>query len=190
MADRLKGKASIVTGAGKGIGGGIAQVFAAEGAKVLVADLDEGAARATADELERAGAKAAALRVDVSAAADAEAMARAAIERFGRIDVLCQNAGIYPEVRIADMTEADWDRVHAINLKGTFLTVKACLPQMVQQSYGRIVITSSITGPRTGNPGLAHYAATKAGINGFIRTSAIEFARHASRSTRSSPATS
>jgi 3-oxoacyl-[acyl-carrier protein] reductase len=97
MADRLKGKASIVTGAGKGIGGGIAQVFAAEGAKVLVADLDEGAARATADELERAGAKAAALRVDVSAAADAEAMARAAIERFGRIDVLCQNAGIYPE---------------------------------------------------------------------------------------------
>ena len=105
-------------------------------------------------------------------------MARAAVERFGRIDMLCQNAGIYPKVRIADMSEADWDRVHAINLKGTFLTVTACLPQMVQQGYGRIVITSSITGPRTGNPGLARYAATKAGINGFIRTAAIEFARH------------
>jgi 3-oxoacyl-[acyl-carrier protein] reductase len=178
MADRLEGKASIVTGAGKGIGRSIAQVFAAEGAKVLVADIDEEAARATAADLGRTGAEAAALRVDVSSAADAEAMARAAIERFGRIDVLCQNAGVYPEVRIAHMTEADWDRVHAINLKGTFLRVKACLPQMVQQGCGRIVITSSITGPRTGNPGLAHYAATKAGINGFIRTAAIEFAKH------------
>lgn len=178
MADRLKCKASIVTGAGKGIGRGIAQVFAAERAKVLVADLDQGAARTTANDLERGGAEAAALRIDVSSAADAEAMARAAVERFGRIDVQCQNAGICPEVRIADMSEADWDRVHAIDLKGTFLTVKACLPQVVQQGYGRIVITSSITGPRTGNPGLARYAATKAGINGFIRTAAIEFARH------------
>jgi len=177
MADRLKGKATIVTGAGKGIGRGIAQVFAAEGAKVLVADIDQRAAQETAEDLGRSGAEAVAVRVDVSKAADAEAMARAAIERFGRIDVLCQNAGIYPEVRIAEMTEADWDHVHAINLKGTFLTVKACLPQMVQQGYGRIVITSSITGPRVGNPGLAHYAATKAGVNGFIRTAAIEFAK-------------
>jgi 3-oxoacyl-[acyl-carrier protein] reductase len=178
MADRLKGKASIVTGAGEGIGRAIAQVFAAEGAKVLVADIDENAARATAEDLGRDGAEASAVRVDVSSAADAEVMARAAVDRFGCIDVLCQNAGIYPEVRITDMTEADWDRVHAINLKGTFLTVKACLPQMIRQGYGRIVITSSITGPRTGNPGLAHYAAAKAGINGFIRTAAIEFANH------------
>jgi 3-oxoacyl-[acyl-carrier protein] reductase len=178
MADRLKGQASIVTGAGKGIGRAIAQVFAAEGARVLVADVDEESARATAADLERADAEAVAVRVDISRGADAAAMARAGVERFGRIDVLCQNAGIYPEVRIADMTEADWDRVHAINLKGTFLTVKACLPQMIRQGYGRIVITSSITGPRTGNPGLAHYAATKAGINGFIRTAAIEFASH------------
>jgi 3-oxoacyl-[acyl-carrier protein] reductase len=136
IADRLKGKASIVTGAGQGIGRATAQVFAAEGAKVLVADIDEDAARATAEDLARAGDAARAVRVDVSAAADAEVMAHAAVERFGHIDVLCQNAGIYPEVRIADMSEADWDRVHAINLKGTFLTVKACLPQMVQQGYG------------------------------------------------------
>ena len=92
--------------------------------------------------------------------------------------MLCHNAGIFPSVRIEDMSEADWMHVNDVNLKGTFLTVKACLPAMKKQSYGRIVITSSITGPRTGNPGLAHYAATKAGINGFMRTAAIEFAKH------------
>jgi 3-oxoacyl-[acyl-carrier protein] reductase len=93
------------------------------------------------------------------------------------VDVLVHNAGIYPDVRLVDMTVEDWDRVHAVNLRGTFLAVKAVLPVMLEQGKGRIVITSSITGPRVGNPGLAHYSASKAGVNGFIKTAAIELAR-------------
>lgn len=178
MGKRLDAKVAIITGSGRGIGRGIAKLFAAEGAKVLVADLDEITGGKTVDEIQKAGGEASFVKVDTSKKPDTENMARAAVERYGRIDILCQNAGIYPEVRIQNMTEADWDNVHAINLKGTFLTVKACLPQMITQKYGKIVVTSSITGPKTGNPGLAHYAATKAGINGFIRTAAIEFAKH------------
>lgn len=178
MVKRLDEKVAIVTGSGRGIGRAIARVFAAEGAKVLVVDLDEAGGGGTVDEIQKTGGVASSVKADISKKPDTEKMTRTAIERYGRIDILCQNAGIYPEVRIENMTEADWDRVHATNLRGTFLTVKACLPQMKIQKYGRIVITSSITGPKTGNPGLAHYAATKAGINGFIRTAAIEFAKY------------
>jgi 3-oxoacyl-[acyl-carrier protein] reductase len=178
MDKRLDNKVAIVTGSGKGIGKAIARVFAAEGAKILVADIDANTAQKTAEALQKGGAEAAFVKVDVSKKADTDNMARMAVERFGRIDILCNNAGIFPSVRIENMTEEDWDKVHGINLKGTFFTVKACLPQMIKQNYGKIVITSSITGPITGFPGWAHYGATKAGINGFIRTAAIEFAKH------------
>jgi len=91
---------------------------------------------------------------------------------------LCQNAGVFPLVKLEDMTEEDWDYVHSTNLKGTFLAVKACLPQMKKQKYGKIIVTSSITGPRVGFPGQAHYGASKAGIGGFIKSAAIELAQH------------
>jgi 3-oxoacyl-[acyl-carrier protein] reductase len=102
--------------------------------------------------------------------------AQMAVARYGRLDILCANAGIFPEVTLEEMTEADWDRVLDINLKGVFLSVKACLPALQEQEGGRIVITSSITGNRTGISGLAHYAASKGGINGFIKTAAMELA--------------
>lgn len=168
----------IVTGAGSGIGRAIAEAFGAEGAKVLVADMKDDAARQTAQAIKDAGGEASAFKVDVSNGREVEAMAQAAVERYGRIDVACANAGIYPSVKIEDMSEQDWDRTLDVNLKGAFLTVKACWARMKTQRYGRIVLTSSITGPITGYPGWAHYGASKAGMLGFMHSAAIEFARH------------
>jgi 3-oxoacyl-[acyl-carrier protein] reductase len=98
------------------------------------------------------------------------------VERFGGLDVLCANAGVFPDVRLEDMTEADIDGIFAINVKGTMLAVKACLPALERSGHGRVVLTSSITGPITGNPGWSHYGATKAAQLGFMRTAAIELA--------------
>ncbi len=178
MDGRLEGKVAIVTGAGRGIGKAIAATLTREGASVLVVDIDENSARACAQQLREAGGKADHLRVDVSLTGDVRAMAEAALRTFGRIDILCPNAAIFDSSPIETMPEALWDRLLGINLKGVFLCVQACLPQMKAQSYGRIAVTSSITGPRTAIPGMAHYAASKGGINGFIRAAALELAKH------------
>jgi 3-oxoacyl-[acyl-carrier protein] reductase len=179
MGTRLKGKVAIVTGAGKGIGGGIARVFASEGAKVLVADVDEQWGMKTVNKIKETGGEASFIKVDVSKKDDVERMAHAAVERYGRIDILCNNAGIFTNMaRIEEMTEADWDKILNVNLRGTFLAVRACVPQMIKQKYGRILLTSSTTGNRTAIIGLSHYAASKGGINGFIRNVALELAEH------------
>ena len=102
----------------------------------------------------------------------------ATLSAFGRIDILVQNAGIYPWHLIKDISVAEWDEVCAVNLRGTFLAAKACLAPMQAQRHGRMVFTSSITGPRVTSPGHGHYAATKAGIVGFIKSAAIEFASY------------
>jgi len=176
--DRLKGKVAVVTGAGKGIGRAIAQVFAQEGAKVVVADVDQEAGQKTADAIQQQGGMAAFVDADVSTTKGTEAMARATVDQYGQIDILCANAGIFPETPLEEMTEDDWDRVLDINLKGVFLSVKACLPYLKEQETGRVLVTSSITGNRTGISGLAHYAASKGGINGFIKTAAMELAKY------------
>ena len=173
----LQNKIAIVLGASKGIGLGIAQIFAAKGAKVIIASRDN-------DSLEKAKKyifQKTALQVDTFLAdiTDEESIKNLiefTMNKFGRIDILAQNAGIFPSTPLFEMTPQDWDLVLDTNLKGTFLSVAACIPIMRKQNYGRIVVTSSITGVRTGNPGLAHYAASKAGINGFIKTAAIELA--------------
>lgn len=103
-------------------------------------------------------------------------MAQAALDSFGAIDILCANAGIFPAATLDAMTEADFDLVLGTNLKGTFLSVSACLPAMKARGFGRIILTSSITGPVTGFPGWSHYGASKAGQLGFMRTAAIELA--------------
>ena len=110
--------------------------------------------------------------------ADMAAMAAAAVERHGGLDILCANAGIFPMAKLADMTTDDWDQVMGTNLKGMFLAVQACLPALQRSGRGRVVVTSSITGPITGLPGWSHYGASKAGQLGFVRTAAIELARH------------
>jgi 3-oxoacyl-[acyl-carrier protein] reductase len=115
---------------------------------------------------------------DVTKLADMEAMAKAAVEAFGGIDVLCANAGIFPQAKIEDMSPEEWSQVMDTNLKGSFLSVKACLPALKRSSQGRVVLTSSITGPVTGFPGWTHYGATKAGQLGFMRTACIELAKY------------
>lgn len=177
MGNRMEQKSVIVTGGSKGLGRGIARVFAGEGAQVLVVARQQEAGEQTTKDIVEAGGTASFFRADVSNWEDVEAMARAAVERHGGIDILCSNAGIFPSARVEEMSQEDWDTVNSVNLKGTFFAVKACLPAMKKKKQGRILLTSSITGPITGYPGWAHYGATKAGMLGFMRTAAIEFAR-------------
>jgi 3-oxoacyl-[acyl-carrier protein] reductase len=172
----IEGRSVIVTGGSKGIGKGIARVFAGKGARVLIVARSLSQAEAAAAEIRSSGGLASAVAADVSRMEDNVRMAQTAIDRHGGIDILCCNAGIFPAAKLFDMSEADWDRVLDVNLKGTFLSVQACLPALKARGKGRIVVTSSITGPITGYPGWSHYGASKAGQLGFIRTAAIELA--------------
>jgi 3-oxoacyl-[acyl-carrier protein] reductase len=176
MLNSIEGRSVIVTGASKGIGKGIARVLAAKGARVLVVARNIGPAEATANEIRAAGGKASALAADVSSWPDAQRIAAEATAQFGGIDILCANAGIFPAAKLHELTPEAWDEVLGTNLKGTFLTIKACLPAMKARRKGRIVVTSSITGPVTGYPGWTHYGASKAGQLGFMHTAAIELA--------------
>ncbi len=178
MFNSLEGRSVVVTGASKGIGKGIARRFALAGCRVLVVARSVDDAFGVAQEITAAGGTARGCGADVTRQADMEAMAAAAVKAFGGIDILCANAGIFPASPLETMTEADFDQVLATNLKGTFLAVSACLPAMKTKKSGRIILTSSITGPVTGFPGWAHYGASKAGQLGFMRTAAIELARH------------
>jgi len=178
MLNSIEGRSVIVTGASRGIGKGIAQMFANRGAQVLVVSRNLGPAEATAKEICAAGGKASALAADVSNWTDAKRIAAAASDQFGGIDILCANAGIFPAAKLDDLTPEGWDEVLNTNLKGTFLTIKACLPAMKTKHKGRIIVTSSITGPITGYPGWTHYGASKAGQLGFMHTAAIELAPH------------
>ena len=178
MAITLEGKTAIVTGAGRGIGKGIAKVFAQEGAQVLAVNRSEKAGKETVAEIRAAGFEASFFQADVKSKSGMEAMAAACIERYGRIDILCINAGVYPTALIGDMTDELWDEVLDTNLKGAFYGVRACAPQMKQQNQGRIVMVSSITGPNVGWPGLSHYMASKGGLNAFVKAIALELAKY------------
>lgn len=170
MTGRLSGKVAIVHGAARGIGKGIAKRFIEEGAKLVITDLDP-RVEASATEL-----GATALIADVSKMADAESAVALALKQYGRLDILVQNAGIYPWQLLEDTTPDDWDRVMATNLRGCFVAARAALVPMKAQGSGRILFTSSITGPHVTSPGHGHYSATKAGINGLIRAAALEWA--------------
>jgi len=173
MFKSLKGKTVIVTGASKGIGRGLSLRFAEAGLNVLVVSRRLADAQKVAEEI---GPSASAFAADVTDESQCKAMAEAAVERYGGIDVLCANAGIFPSVRLGEMTGSDFDQVIATNLKSTFLTLSAVLPAMRARGAGRVIITSSITGPITGYTGWAHYGASKAGQLGFMRTAALELA--------------
>nr|WP_256862932.1 SDR family NAD(P)-dependent oxidoreductase [Microbispora sp. GKU 823] len=185
MFTPVAGRSVVVTGGSKGIGKGIARVFARAGANVLIAGRDEEALKAAAAEI-----GASYVVADVSRAADCERIAETAAERHGGVDVLCANAGIFPDKKLAEMTEADIDEVFGVNLKGTMLCVRACLPALEASGHGRIILTSSITGPFTGLPGWSHYGASKAGSSGSCAPPRSSWRRRASRSTPSCPATS
>jgi 3-oxoacyl-[acyl-carrier protein] reductase len=176
MFQSLSGRSVIVTGASKGIGRGIALRFAQAGCAVLVVSRNLSEATAVVAEITASGGRAQAHAADVTQPDETAAMAAAATAAFGRLDILCANAGIFPAAKLGEMTAEDFDQVLGTNLKGTFLSVNACLAAMKAKRAGRIILTSSITGPVTGFPGWAHYGASKAGQLGFMRTAAIELA--------------
>jgi len=177
MFTSIAGRAVVVTGGTRGIGKGIASVFARNGARVLITGRDSDVARAAAEELSAEGpGEVSFVQADVSSREDCRRMAAIATERLGGIDVLCANAGIFPSAPLAEMTDENIDEVLGTNLKGTILSVQACLPALAASGHGRVILTSSITGPVTGFPGWSHYGASKAGQLGFLRTAAIELA--------------
>jgi 3-oxoacyl-[acyl-carrier protein] reductase len=172
----LAGRAALVTGGTRGIGRGIAEVLCGAGARVVITGRDAVRGQKTADEISTPDAPCHFRRADVRSREELESAAGHAREQFGSLDLLVHNAGVYPEVPLEQMSEADWDLVHATNLKSAFFAVRACLPLLKQSRAGRIVFVSSITGPITGYRGLSAYGASKAGLDGFMRTAAIEVA--------------
>ena len=167
----LSGQTALITGGAKGIGKGIASTLAQAGARIVIADIDADQGETTARELNGHF-----VHCDATSQTDCKAAVAAAVKLGGSLEILCSNTGIFPQARLDTMTEADWDQMHGINLKGMFFMVQAALEPMRQQRYGRIVITSSITGPITGFPGWSHYGASKAGQLGFMRSAALEVA--------------
>jgi 3-oxoacyl-[acyl-carrier protein] reductase len=166
-----------VIGAARGIGAAIALRLAEDGARVVVADTLAAEGEALATRLAERG-EAMFVAADVSRKGAVDALVESALQRFGRVDILVQNAGIYPYTMLTDIAVEEWDAVLGVNLRGCFLAIQACARPMREQGYGRIVLTSSITGPRVTSPGHGHYSASKAGINGLIRAAAIELAPH------------
>ncbi|MEM9147693.1 MAG: 3-oxoacyl-ACP reductase FabG [Pseudomonadota bacterium] len=178
MFTSITGKSVLVTGGSKGIGKGIAQVFAKAGAKVMIAARGEAAAKATVEDLTAAGHTAAYTLGDVGDWADMQAMVAAAAAAHGGLDILCANAGAFPQTKMIEMDPAEWDEVMRTNLKSSFLGVKAAIPEFEKKGKGRVILTSSITGPVTGFPGWSHYGASKSGQLGFLKTAAMELARY------------
>ena len=176
MLQPIAGRVAVVTGGSRGIGKGIARTLARHGVRVLIASRGEEAARGVVDEIRSAGGTAEHVVADVSHPDDAPRIAEAALDHFGAIDILCSNAGIFPPKSLRELTAAEIDEVFNVNLRGTMLVVKACLPALERSGHGRVILTSSITGPVTGYPGWSHYGASKAGQLGFMRTVAMEVA--------------
>ena len=176
-AGRLEGKAAIITGGGQGIGRGIARVFAAEGAQVLIATRTEKHGRSAVEEITRAGGKAELCVADVGELKDIERAVAATLAAFGRIDIMVHNAASFLGGPVEGYSETDMETVLAINLKACFRLSAACIPHFRRQKWGRLLFTSSVTGPRVAMPGTSYYAASKGGINAFIRTVALEVAR-------------
>lgn len=173
---RLKDKVAIVTGGGVGIGRAYSLGLAKEGAKVVVADIQEQEGKKVADEISGERGDALAVPVDVTSAEKTRAMAEAALEKYGRIDILVNNAGLYTTIKkkpFTEITEAEWDKVMAVNLKGLFFCAQAVYPAMKKQGKGKIVNISSGT-TLGGTPFFVHYVTSKGGVIGFTRALARE----------------
>lgn len=169
----------IITGAGHGIGAAIAHAFAANGDAVLLADLDPGRAASAAKAIHaETGATAIPIAADVRDAAAVDAMADAALSAFGAIDVLVNNAGVYPSALVVDMSEAEWDAVFDTNCKGTFLASRAVARRMVAQGRGGRIVNITSASAEIGRLGAAHYCASKAAVAMFTRVLALELAPH------------
>ena len=174
---RLEDKVAVVTGAGSGIGKAIAEAFASEGAKVVVADQSYESARDTAQEIEAIGGTAAFVKADVSRLADMERLHRETLDAFGPVDIVVNNAGILRSSPLHEMSEADWDRVQAVDLKSVFLAAKVFIPEMLQRAKGKIINIASIAG-MVGFEDIGAYSAAKGGQIALTREMAVEYAPH------------
>ena len=172
MTGRLEGKVAVIVGAARGIGKGIAVRFAEEGAKLVIADTEAELGAATANEL-----GAVFIRTDISQMADAEAAVNLALGRHGRLDIIVQNAGIYPWQLLETTTPEDWDRVMAVNVRGPFLMIKHVSRPMMKQRYGKIINIGSGTTFR-GIPKMAHYVTSKGAVVAMTRTLSRELGEH------------
>jgi NAD(P)-dependent dehydrogenase (short-subunit alcohol dehydrogenase family) len=176
--EQLTGRVALVTGAGQGMGRAVAVMLAERGAKVAVNDVSQESAAAALTELQSLGADAIAVPGDVTNAESVRGMVAQAVEAWGGVHILINNAGVLRPTKIADIPEAEWDWVIAVNLKGTFLCSQAVLPSMREAGWGRIVNFSSTAGKNVSTVGGAHYTAAKAGILGFTRHMAKEVAQY------------
>jgi 3-oxoacyl-[acyl-carrier protein] reductase len=175
---RLEGRLAVVTGAATGIGKAAAEALCAEGAHVIVADIDEEGGRRAAENLRSKGHGSSSIRVDISRVNDIARAVGEILSLHSRIDVLVNNAGLYSTVPIPQMTEREWDRVMNVNLKGTFFLSREVLPSMVERRYGKIVNVASLAAKRGGVTSGVNYGASKAGVvsvNKYLATYAAPF---------------
>lgn len=175
---RLQGKVALVTGAGRGIGEAIARRFAAEGAGVILNARTESRLKEVAKSIAAENGTAHPVAADIGTADGVNQLVNHALERFQQLDILVHNAAIFPYQPLETMDDASWQNVIDVNLTSGFRLLRACLPALKQSPGGRILFTSSVQGNRTAVPGCAHYAASKAGLNGLIRAAAFELAPH------------
>ena len=174
----FSGRTVVVTGGASGIGRLIALTFASHGANLVIADLNVAGAGSVAEEIGSAGGQASALHCDLGAPAAPGEIIAAALAAYGGVDVVIHNAAFFPLTPFAEITPALLAKTFAINVGAAFGLLQAALPYLKASGDGRMLVTSSVTGPRVAYPGLAHYAASKSGVNGFIRAAALEVAAH------------
>ena len=173
----ISGRVAIVTGAGQGIGEGIAKVFSLSGAKVVVATRSADNGQQTVDDILDSGGEAMLIQCDIGQRSEVERVVAVTAERWNRVDIVIHNAAIFPIHSVEEMPDSVLDQTLSVNMKAGFWLTQAALPFFRRQGGGRIIFTSSVTGPTVAMPGTSNYAASKGGMNAFIRTAALELAR-------------